>query len=247
MKIFTVEDYNVLVIGGSGGIGSVICQGFIDSRAKVTIIDKNIPNKTIKNSASFYKCDLNKISEIKFVLNEYLKLKEKIDVLINCAAITIPGEIINYDFEDWDKVININLTSIFLILKIIGKHVINNKGKCSIINVTSIGAEQGFENNPSYAATKGGLKTLTKSLAAEWGKYGIRVNNLVPGYTNTQMNSKSWNDPSLKMERAQNTILGRWAEPAEFIGPAIFLASDASSYVTGSDLVVDGGWLSKGM
>ena len=117
----------------------------------------------------------------------------------------------------------------------------------SIINFTSIGAEQGFANNPGYAATKGAVKQLSKSLAVEWGEYGIRVNNIVPGYTNTPMNSKSWGDPILKKQRSDNTVFGRWAEPEEMVGPAIFLASDASSYVTGTDLVVDGGWLVKGM
>ena len=117
----------------------------------------------------------------------------------------------------------------------------------SIINLTSIGAEQGFPNNPAYCASKGGLKQLTKALAYDWGKYGIRVNNLVPGYTNTPMNKKSWNDQSLRNKRASSTVLNRWAESEEMVGPAIFLASDASSYVTASDLVVDGGWIAKGL
>ena len=102
-------------------------------------------------------------------------------------------------------------------------------------------------NPAAYAASKGGLKQLTKALAVEWGKYGIRVNNIVPGYTNTPMNSKSWNDKLLRRQRADNSVFGRWAEPEEMVGPAIFLASEASSFITGTDLVVDGGWLTKGM
>ena len=84
-------------------------------------------------------------------------------------------------------------------------------------------------------------------LEYEWGKYGIRVNNIVPGYTNTPMNSKSWNDEILRKQRADKSVFGRWAEPEEMVGPSIFLASEASSYITGTDLVVDGGWLAKGM
>ena len=121
-----------------------------------------------------------------------------------------------------------------------------NKGG-SIINITSIGASQGFPNNPAYCSTKGGVRQLSKALAHDWGKYGIRVNNLVPGYTHTPMNQKSWEDNNLRQERAAHTMLGRWAEPEDMIGAAIFLASDASSYVTGSDLYVDGGWNSKGI
>ena len=140
-----------------------------------------------------------------------------------------------------------NLDGVFTVCQEVGKEMVAKSTPGSIINLTSIGAEQGFSNNPGYAATKGGVKQLTKALAVEWGKHHIRVNNLVPGYTNTPMNSKSWNDVSLRKQRSDNTVLGRWAEPEEMVGPAIFLASEASSYVTGIDLVVDGGWLTKGM
>jgi gluconate 5-dehydrogenase len=141
----------------------------------------------------------------------------------------------------------VNLTAVFVLCKAVGQKMINSGEGGSIVNVTSIGAEQGFANNPSYAASKGGVKQLTKALAVEWGEYRVRVNNIVPGYTNTPMNAKSWSDPDLKEQRASNSVFKRWAEPSELVGPAIFLASQASSYVTGSDLVVDGGWLAKGM
>ena len=165
----------------------------------------------------------------------------------NCAAITIPGESHLYSNDDWFKSLSVNLSGTFFLCRELGKKMIEHKVKGSIINFTSIGAEQGFANNPGYAATKGGVKHLSKALAVEWGGYKIRVNNIVPGYTNTPMNSKSWNDEILRKQRSDSTVLGRWAEPEEMVGPAIFLASDASSYVTGIDLVVDGGWLAKGM
>ena len=125
--------------------------------------------------------------------------------------------------------------------------MIKSKIKGSIINITSMGAEQGFPNNPAYQASKGGVKQLTKALAVDWGQYGIRVNNIVPGYTNTPMNKISWNNKKLRKARADNTLLKRWAKPEEMVGPSMFLASDASSYVTGTDLIVDGGWLVKGI
>ena len=87
----------------------------------------------------------------------------------------------------------------------------------------------------------------SKALAVEWGRYNIRVNNIAPGYTKTTMNDNSWNDPILRKQRSDNTVLGRWALPEEMVGPTIFLASEASSYVTGIDLIVDGGWKVKGM
>ena len=122
-----------------------------------------------------------------------------------------------------------------------------DQGGGSIINITSIGAELGFPNNPAYIAAKGALKQLTRSLALDLGSFGIRVNNIGPGYFRTDMTKGSWNDPQLEEDRIRRTILGRWGEPDDLAGAAIFLASEASRYITGQDLYVDGGWLAKGL
>ena len=127
------------------------------------------------------------------------------------------------------------------------RNMVKKKIKGSIINVTSIGAKIGFPNNPAYTASKGAVSNMTKSMAVDLGTFGIRVNNLEPGYTKTKMNQKSWSNKKQNKLRANRTMLLRWALPREYVGPAIFLASQASSYVTGSDLVVDGGWINKGL
>jgi NAD(P)-dependent dehydrogenase (short-subunit alcohol dehydrogenase family) len=243
--MFSVKNIEVIIVGGSRGIGKALVSGFVNANAKVTMFDKDIPN--LKESIDFVRCDLSKQNSIEDALAKYFKSNKTIKVLINCAAITIPGESQTYSDEDWYKSLSVNLSGIFFLCREIGKRMIEQKLGGSIINFTSIGAEQGFANNPGYAASKGAVKQLTKALAVEWGQHGIRVNNVVPGYTNTPMNSKSWNDPVLKKQRSDHTVFGRWAEPDEIVGPVIFLASDASSYVTGIDLVVDGGWLVKGM
>jgi len=243
--MFSVEGFEIIICGGSRGIGQALAKGFINAKAKVTIFDINHPN--FDGKYAFIKCNLGDINSIELALNEYHHNNRVAKVLINCAAITIPGESHLYTNDDWFKSLSINLSGTFFLSRELGKKMIEHKISGSIINFTSIGAEQGFANNPGYAASKGGVKQLSKALAVEWGKHSIRVNNIVPGYTNTPMNSISWNDKSLKKQRSDNTVLGRWAEPKEMIGPAIFLASDASSYVTGIDLIVDGGWLAKGM
>ena len=243
--MFSVKNIAVVIVGGSRGIGKALVSGFIKAKANVTIFDKESPEAL--EGGQFIKCDLSLKSSIDEALSEYYKTNKLINVLINCAAITIPGESHTYSDENWYSSVSINLNGLFFLSREVGKKMIENKVEGSIINFTSIGAEQGFANNPGYAATKGAVKQLTKALAVEWGKYGIRVNNIVPGYTNTPMNSKSWNDRVLREERANNTVFGRWAKPEEMIGPAMFLASSASSYITGIDLVVDGGWLVKGM
>ena len=117
----------------------------------------------------------------------------------------------------------------------------------SIINITSIAAEFGFANNPSYVSSKGALKQMSKAMAVDLGDHGIRVNCICPGYIRTDMTEKSFNNETLHEERLRNMIIPRWGSPNDLVGAAIFLSSDASSYVTGSDLVVDGGWCAKGM
>jgi len=117
----------------------------------------------------------------------------------------------------------------------------------SIINITSLGAELAFPNNPAYVASKGGLKMLTKSLAKDLGKYGIRVNNLGPGYFVTDMTKNSYHNRKSRTIRQKHTLLGRWGNLSELVGPCIFLASNASAYVTGQDLYVDGGWITNGL
>ena len=243
--MFSVKGVEVVIIGGSQGIGKALVSGFVNASARVTMFDKEPPNSF--DSFDFIKCDLSMKSSIEEALIEYYKKNTIIKVLINCAAITIPGESHTYTDENWYKSLSVNLSGIFFLCREVGRQMIEQQTGGSIINFTSIGAEQGFANNPGYAATKGAVKQLSKALAVEWGEHRIRVNNIVPGYTNTPMNSKSWGDPLLKKQRSDNTVFGRWAEPEEMVGPAIFLASDASSYVTGIDLVVDGGWLVKGM
>lgn len=235
---------NVLITGGSKGIGRAIAKEFIRLGCKVTIIDIVKPNFINHN---FIRCDLSNHLNVLDCLEKFHLKNKFFGILINCAAVTLPGNAENYSLDNWNKSININLSATFLICREIGKKMIQNKFPGSIINITSIGAELGFENNPAYGASKGAVKQMSKALAVEWGKYGIRVNNLVPGYTNTPMNKKSWNNLKLRKKRSDNTSLGRWASTKEMVGPVIFLASSASSYITGTDLIVDGGWTVKGM
>jgi gluconate 5-dehydrogenase len=121
------------------------------------------------------------------------------------------------------------------------------KDSGSIVFVTSINATLGFPGNPGYVAAKGGLRQLTKALALDLGPGGTRVNALAPGYVRTQMTAASYADPVQRAARSARTMLGRWGEPSDLVGAAIFLVSDASAYVTGHELVVDGGWTAKGL
>ena len=135
-----------------------------------------------------------------------------------------------YEKEDWAKTIDVNLTASFFCSQEVIKYMIKRKVG-SIINITSLNAEIAFPNNPSYVASKGGLKMVGKALAKDWGKYGVRVNNLGPGYIKTDMTKKSFDNRKSRLEREKQTFLQRWGSVDDLVGPCIFLASDASKYI----------------
>ena len=245
--LFSLEGKTALLTGGGRGIGQAIASGLTKAGASVAIFEKNIEQNILPDKIKIYTVDLVKHMDLEQHFNDFINDFGAINILINNAGITKSSPSENYSENDWKTTLDINLSSIFLMCQLAGRKMIQQEIGGSIINVTSIGGSQGFPNNPAYCASKGGVRQLTKALAHDWGKYGIRVNNLVPGYTHTPMNQKSWEDNNLRQERATHAMLGRWAEPEDMIGAAIFLASDASSYVTGSDLYVDGGWNTKGI
>jgi NAD(P)-dependent dehydrogenase (short-subunit alcohol dehydrogenase family) len=244
--MFSVVDKAVLITGGNGGIGGQLVKGFDDAGACVGSVDLLLP-KLLPTFADFFVADLSDPKQVEQVFEQFIEKLGGIDVLINCAGITCPQPGSLYDKAIWDRVLAVNLNAPFQLCQLAGKKMIEQGTGGSIINITSINAAVAMPNNPAYAAAKAGLRHMSKALALDWGKYNIRVNNLGPGYTETKMNRKSLSDPDLYQQRCDGNMLCRWAKPEEMVGPAIFLASDASSYVTGSDLWVDGGWISKGI
>jgi len=170
----------------------------------------------------------------------------QVDILVNNAGVTFSGELFEYRSSDWDKTYEVNLKAPFELTKEVSQIMKQNKSG-SIINITSLNAELAFPDNPAYVAFKGALKQLTKSLAIDLGQYGIRANNVGPGYFKTEMTIKSWNDINRKNKINDKTILKRWGMPEDLAGIIIYLSSDASSYVTGQDIYIDGGWLAKGL
>ena len=243
-NLFSVKNKVVLITGGVGGIGSALVKGFNEAGAKVGVFD--IKEDGVKD-CEYTAVDLSKFINIETAFERFIRHFKRIDVLINCAAITAPAFDSDYPVILWEKTMRINLDAVFFLCKLVGLQMIEQGDGGSIINFTSINAAQAMPNNPAYAAAKSGVLMLTKALAYDWGKYGIRVNNLGPGYTRTSMNARSLCNTKAYELRANNSMLGRWAQPEEMVGPVIFLASDASSYITGIDLWVDGGWLAKGI
>lgn len=248
--MFSIENKVVMVTGGGRGIGREIAIGMARARAIVYCVDISFPNKTSKHIIGRLfekKCDITNTGRFKKVCDSIFRKHKKIDALINNAGVSyIKKYNESYPRDKWDKTININLTSAFTCSQIVHEYMVRNKAG-SIINITSLAADKALPNNPAYAASKGGLKMLGKALARDWGIDGIRVNNLGPGYIRTDMTEKSYMNEKIKKAREANIMLDRWGIPRDLLGPCIFLASDASSYITGQDIYVDGGWTANGL
>lgn len=247
-NLFSVKNKVIIITGAAGDIGFKLLKNLHNSNAIVYGLDKNIDikqKKLFKNN--FIQCDLTKNIQIEKIFKNIFLKHKKIDVLINAAGITSPlKKSTSIDIKSWQNTFDVNLNSAYYSCMSAIKYMKKNKHG-SIINITSINAELGFPSNPSYIASKGALKMLSKSLAKDYGKYGIRVNNLGPGYIITKMTKKSFNDKKSNLLRQKHTLLNRWGTPDDLVGPTIFLASESSKYVTGHDFYVDGGWLANGL
>ncbi len=229
-----------IVTGAANGNGYAIASGCEKAGAIVLAVDTQ---KTDYKMAVIG--DISDHSIIQRVNTIVTNIDFKNLVIINNAGISKPSPS-PYPHEDWDITLKVNLTAPFMLIESLIPLFKKTK-KGSIINITSLNAELAFPNNPAYNASKGGLKMLTKFYAKSLGEYGVRVNNVGPGYMVTDMTQKSYSNEKLKKSREKHTFLGRWGQPEDLVGVCIFLASDASSYITGQDIYVDGGWTANGL
>jgi len=190
-------------------------------------------------------CDLSDIAAVKTVFQSALEaMGGRIHVLVNCAGIQRRSPCVDFPEKDWDDVIDVNLKSVWLLSQAAGRHMVPlREGK--IINFCSLLTYQGGFTVPAYAAAKGALGQVTKALSNEWSQHNVQVNGIVPGYIATEMNEKLLADPVRLRQISERIPAGRWGHPKDFAGPVVFLASQASQYVCGELLVVDGGWMGR--
>ena len=244
--MYSLKDKTFIITGAASGLGKQIAENLVKKeKARVICLDKiNVRSELLKDN---YKIDFSKTESLHNKISKILKKYKKIDGLVNCAAITLPEKKFPIkDFRSWKKTMNVNLDAVFILCSLICNFSIKQKSELSIVNFTSIGGHLGFPKNSAYCSSKGAISQLTKSLSYDYGIYGIRANCIVPGYFNTPMNNKSWKSSLERKKRSLKTNLNRWGQPEEICGPVSFLLSDESSYITGANIVVDGGWLSKG-
>ena len=244
LDLFNLSGRIALVSGASRGIGHAIATGLAEAGATTFGLARS--PAPADGAYAYRQCDVTDVKEVAALMAEVFAAHGRIDILVNAAGITLPGGVAADPAEAFRQTLAANLTAVYDCCRLVVPYM-QKGGGGSIVNVTSIGAEQGFPGNPGYAAAKGGLAAMTRALAVDYGPSGIRVNNLAPGYVRTAMTEASHSDPGRHAARAARTILGRWGRAEEMVGAAIFLASSASSYVTGTDLFVDGGWTAKGL
>jgi NAD(P)-dependent dehydrogenase (short-subunit alcohol dehydrogenase family) len=246
-NMFSVSGKIVVVTGAASGNGYAIAKGFLSHGAIVVSVDKNDIDEELSNHPNnlSISIDLTDEESLHSLIDKIESNFSRVDVLVNNAGISLTGTDV-YDKQVLDTTFRINFQTPFMLCSLICPIMAKNKTG-SIINITSLGAELGFPENPAYQASKAALKQFTKSLARDWGHLNIRVNNICPGYIKTPMTEKSYNDPASREERQNRMILNRWGKSDDLVGPCIFLASSASSYITGSDIYVDGGWTAKGL
>lgn len=248
-EMFDLRGEKAIVTGAAQGLGEQIALGLAEAGADIAVVDINIDGavrvaesiRNIGRESISIKADVTKISDVENMAKMVKDRFGKIDILVNNAGIVnnLPAEQITK--EEWDRVIEVNLSGVFLCAQVVGREMIKQK-KGNIINISSMSGL--IVNRPQpqihYNTSKAGVIMITKSLAGEWAKYNIRVNAIAPGYMRTPLVDKVF--PKYGKGWSSLTPMGRIGDPSEIKGPALFLASRASSFVTGSVLVMDGGY-----
>jgi gluconate 5-dehydrogenase len=246
--IFTLKGRLALVTGSSMGIGYALAAGLARAGARIVLNGRD--RRRLSEAAAALgteglsvHCSAFDVTQGEEVRAAVAKIETEIgeiDILINNAGIQRRMPLEEFPEETWHEVIGTNLDSVFLVSQAVVRHMIP-RGRGSIVNICSVQSELGRPGIAPYTASKGAVKMLTKGMAIDWGKHGIRVNGLGPGYFKTPLNAALVADEKFSTWLTTRTPLGRWGEVDELVGAAVFLASDAASFVTGHVLYVDGG------
>ena len=248
-NLFSVEGKKVLVTGASKGIGYAIAKGFLEAGAEVALAARNendlesannLLGSVGKGRVIQVAVDVREPEQVQASVRKVADSFGRIDVLINNAGVNVrvPAEKVNE--EDWDTVVDTDLKGAFFMAQTVGRLMLN-QGKGSIVNIASIGGQVALRTGVAYASAKAGVLHMTRVLAVEWAARGVRVNAIGPWYFRTPLTAKLLDDPTYLNDILVRTPMKRVGEVEELVGPAIFLASDASSYMTGQALFVDGG------
>jgi NAD(P)-dependent dehydrogenase (short-subunit alcohol dehydrogenase family) len=243
-----------VVIGGTSGIGRAIAHGMADAGADVVCTSRRIEQVDVAAAEIEAKgrrtarvaSDVSDRGSLENLLGKCVAAFGKVDILVNSAGRTKREPTLDLDDETWNAILETNLTGTLRACQVFGRHMIAN-GYGRIVNIASLSTFVSLFEVAAYSASKAAVASLTKSLAIEWAKHGVNVNAIAPGVFRTALNEKLLDETPRGQEFLTRTPMGRFGDVTELAGAAIFLASDAASYVTGEVLVVDGGFLASGV
>lgn len=251
LDLFKLDGKVAAITGATRGIGRALALSLAEAGADIALLQRNPNTDTVKQEIEalgrkciIVSCDLEQEDQVKNAIPAVVDHFGKIDILVNNGGIQRRSPSVDFSKKDWNDVIQVNLNAVWTLCQQAGRYMVKQRsGK--IINLASLLSFQGGFTVPAYAAAKGGVAQLTKALANEWAKHDVNVNAIVPGYIATDMNTALINDEVRARQILERIPAGRWGNPDDFKGTVLFLASDASNYVHGHLLAVDGGWLGR--
>ena len=251
-KLFSLASKTALVTGGNRGIGFAIAKGLAEHGADIAVVARTkdqledakqqIQADTNKKVWTF-PFDIENVKAIEALFENIVSKTKGIDILVNCAGMTVRGSSEDVDLKIWNQVIETNLTAVFVMSQAFCRHRKQAAKAGRIINIGSLTCHRARPTTAAYAGSKGGLLMLTKTLAVEWAKYNINVNAIGPGYIATDLTAPLQADEDFNKWAISKTPLGRWGGPEDLAGTAVLLASKAGDFITGQIIYVDGGWL----
>jgi 2-dehydro-3-deoxy-D-gluconate 5-dehydrogenase len=248
--LFDLSGRAAIVTGAGTGLGQGMALGLAAAGADLLLVDRMPPTETeslvraMGRKGVAVVADLSTIQPIEGIVQKAVVEFGKVDILINNAGIIRRTPAIDFSEKDWDDVMAINAKTVFFLSQAVAREMMKRK-KGKIINIASLLSFQGGITVPSYTASKGAVAQVTKALANEWAKFGISINAIAPGYMVTNNTENLRKDPERTKAISDRIPAGRWGVPNDLKGPAVFLASDASDYLNGHVLVVDGGWMAR--
>lgn len=248
--MFDLTGKIALVTGTSGGLGQGMAVGLAEAGASVVCISSTNSDRTVEEirklggKAEQISADLSDTDALDQVFAQALSFYGGIDILVNNAGIIRRTPAADHARQDWNDVINLNLNTVFFLSQLVGRHMLE-RGSGKIINIASMLTFQGGINVPGYTAAKHAVAGITKALANEWAGKGVQINAIAPGYMETNNTAPIRSDEQRLQSITDRIPAGRWGTPEDLKGPVVFLASQASDYVNGHVLCVDGGWLAR--
>ena len=253
LELFNLKGKTAIIVGGSDGLGKGMALGLASAGANVVLASNNsssLDKATLEiksatgSEALGVTFDVAKKGDIQNLVAETVSNFGKVDILINSAGLNVRKPILECTEEDWDRVIGVQLKGVYFTCQAVAKQFVKQETKGKIINIASLLSVIGIPDICMYAAAKGGIVQMSKGMAVEWAKYNINVNCIGPGYYKTGMTAPVFENKEKVEGLLRRIPMGRTGLPEDLAGAAIYLASDASDYMTGQVMYIDGGWLS---